>query len=373
MKPTTAVIAISRNGSDLARRLSASLPDSSLFLDRRFISRGDDAVAFDLPVRPVIEKAFGEFQRLVLFMPVGAAVRLLAPRLNHKHDDPAVVCVDDAGRFAVSLISGHLGGADQLTREISSMLGSEAVITSGSHVAGTLAVDLLGRSFGWRVSASSATVTRVSAAVINGEPVGVFQQAGETRWWPHNEGLPDNIQVFRSMDALAASDCVAALIITDEANPAGLDDLAAAGKNVVVYRPRSLAVGMGCRKGVPVEELDQLLVGSFKEHGLALECIGCIATAEIKRDEPGILELAERYGAGVRCYGVDELNGVFQESGENEAARLAPDHSSAPHRLLGVWGVSEPAALLASGAPELLVAKEKSERATIAVARTVFE
>ena len=111
MTITTAVIAISRSGSALARRLSASLgEDSTLFLDRRFIGAGEDGAAFDLPVRPVVERAFDEYQRLVLFMPVGAAVRLLAPRLSHKHHDPAVVCVDDSGRFAVSLLSGHTGG-----------------------------------------------------------------------------------------------------------------------------------------------------------------------------------------------------------------------------------------------------------------------
>ena len=384
MTSTTAVIAISRNGSDLARRLAASLEDDpTLYLDRRFMDGGEDAAIFDLPVRPVVEKAFGEYQRLVLFMPVGAAVRLLADRLSHKHSDPAVVCVDDAGRFAVSLLSGHTGGADQLAREVASILGSTAVITSASHVTGTLAVDLLGKEFGWRMDASSTVVTRVSAAVINGEPTGVYQSAGETAWWPQDQSLPTNIQVFQSLEELASSSCAAAMLITDEMIPDSIAAMEADSKKVVVYRPRSLVVGMGCRKGVPVEELDQLLTDTFQSHGLALESIGCIATAEIKRDEPGILELADRYGVAVRCFGVDELNGMFDENGGNppnpplrkggeDFVRLARDPSSAPHRLLGVWGVSEPAALLASGAVELLVAKERSARATVAVARTVF-
>ena len=384
MSTKTAVIAISRNGSDLARRLSASLGgDSSLFLDRRFVDRGDDAAAFDLPVRPVVEKAFDEYQRLVLFMPVGAAVRLLAPRLAHKHHDPAVVCVDDSGRFAVSLLSGHIGGADQLATQVAAILGGTAVITSASHVAGTLAVDLLGKEFGWTLDAPATTVTRVSAAVINREPIGVFQGAGETDWWPQDRALPENIQVFQSLESLASSSCAAALLITDETIPDAISALETAGKKVVVYRPRSLIVGMGCRKGVSAEELDKLLVGTFQRHGLATESIGCIATADIKQDEPGILALAKQYGAEVRCYGVDELNAMFQADGGNspspplqmggkDLAPLARDPSSAPHRLLGVWGVSEPAALLASGAKELLVAKEKSARATVAVARKVF-
>lgn len=358
-------------------------PDSCLLLDRRFILDGEEAVAFDLPVRPVIDKAFDEFQRLVLFMPVGAAVRLLAPRLNDKHRDPAVVCVDDAGRFAISLLSGHSGGADGLTRQVASILGAAEVITSASHVTGTLAVDLLGKEFGWNMAASPITVTRVSADVVNGEPIGVFQSAGETAWWPQGQSLPHNIQVFESLEALASSSCTAALVITDEVNPEGFAALENGGKTIVVYRPRSLVVGMGCRKGVPEEELHELLAGTFHRHGLALESIGCIATAEIKRDEPGILRLAERYGVEVRCYGSDDLNRTFQAEGENppdpplgkgdtDGPPLSRDPSSAPHRLIGVWGVSEPAALLASGAAELLVTKQKSDRATVAVARKVF-
>jgi len=383
MTEKTAVIAISRNGSALARRLSASLgEESTLFLDRRFMDAGDNATAFDLPVRPLVETAFDEFQRLVLFMPVGAAVRLLAPRLAHKHHDPAVVCVDDAGRFAVSLLSGHVGGADELTRQVASILGGEAVITSASHVSETLAVDLLGKEFGWKLTSPSTAVTRVSAAVINGDPIGVFQSAGETGWWPEGRPLPENIQVFPSLEVLASSSCAAALLITDETIPDALEAMESSGKKVVVYRPRSLVVGMGCRKGAPVEELEQLLVGAFQRSGLARESIACISTAEIKRDEPGILQLAEKYGVAVLCYGADELNGMFQEGGNppnatlrngGESPALLPrDPASAPYRLLGVWGVSEPAALLASGAAELLVAKEKSARATIAVARKVF-
>ena len=189
--------------------------------------------------------------------------------------------------------------------------------------------------------------------------------------------------MFQSLEALASSACVAALLITDETNPDGFNALESCGKMVVVYRPRSLVVGMGCRKGVPAEELDQLLVSTFQRHGLALESIGCIATADIKQDEPGIFQLSEKYGAAVQCYGAGELNGVFQREGGNppnaplpkeheDAGRLVPSPSEAPHRLVGVWGVSEPAALLASGAKQLLVAKVKSARATVAVARKVF-
>ena len=260
-------------------------------------------------------------------------MRLLFERTKidsvRKQVDPAVVCVDDAGSFCVSLISGHVGGADRLAQEVAGHIGARAVITSASHASGTLAVDLLGREFGWRLVADSTAVTRASAAVINGQAVGVWQGAGEPGWWPKGTLLADKI--------------------------------------TVVYRPRSLVVGMGCRRGVPVEELESLLAEAFEENGLSLECVAEIATAEIKRGEPGLEQLAERHGVPLSFLQGDELNQVFED---NPGAITSK--SERAHGLVGVWGVAEPAALLTAGAEELLVTRKKTARATIAVARKNF-
>ncbi len=420
----TAVVAISRRGAALARALSASLGgDTKLYVERRFHVEdpafigegGDDSVPFDLPVRPVLRKLFNECQQLVVFMPVGAAVRLLAPYLQDKHNDPAVVCVDDAGRFAVSLLSGHLGGADRLAEEVGQALGATPVVTSASNVTGTLAVDLLGYEFGWRLEAAPSAVTRASAAVVNGDPVGIFQEAGEPDWWQQDEPLPANIQLYPDLEALAGSSCVAALIITDRQEPTSVPpyqrgttggsqlppahqercyaDLVR-GKIVVVYRPRSLVAGIGCRRGVVLAELEDLLTVTFSRHNLALASLRCIATAELKRDELGINQLAQRFGVPVYCYSAQELNRQFepeqpQQSPGNPPSpfgkrgmgrfphpgskELKPTPSPVAHRLLGLWGVSEPAALLASGGDELLVPRVKTSRATIAIARMPFQ
>ena len=388
----TGLIAISRGGAELAGKLAAALPDQ---LSLQVVERYSDAATlpsylavktFSLPLRPVIEEAFYAYSRLVLFMPVGAAVRMLAPVLQHKHRDPAVVCVDDAGRFVVSLLSGHVGGADELAEQVSDILGATAVITSASHVQDTLAVDLLGREFGWQVDSDSATVTRVSAAVVNGDPVGVFQESGERDWWPAGKDLPGNICQFSTFEDLLASDCVAAIVISDWEGDYGTTadvraDSVSKSLPMVVIRPRSLVVGMGCRRGVERGHLEELLMATFRENGLSLKSIKCIATADIKSDEAGIIELADKYHAPVVCFGAEELNSMFAgvtetagpegrqaETGEGKG----PTPSAAAYRLLGVWGVSEPAALLASGSGGLLVSRRKTDRATISVARVPF-
>lgn len=387
--PKTALVVISRGGAEVARRLAAAFSgDVALHVVERYASlvrevEGCSVEVFPLPLRPVIGQLFGKYRQLVLVMPVGAAVRLISPLLQHKYEDPAVVCVDNAGRFAVSLLSGHLGGADELSQQVADAVGAMPVITSASHVMHTLAVDLLGRQFGWQLEADSDTVTRVSSAVVNGEPVAVLQEAGEQDWATGNVTTPTNLMICGSPQELVDVNCSGKLIISDLEDPLKtVPGATTPGIPTVVYRPRSLVVGMGCRRGVLREHLEQLLVGAFQRHNLSLKSIKCIATADLKKDEPGILELSEKYGVPVVCYGTEELNAVFEdksgkvpalgevEGGNSTAAVLL--RSEAAHRLLGVWGVSEPAALLASGAGQLLVNREKTDRATIAVARVPF-
>ena len=361
----TAIIALTRNGARMARTLAGSLDrDHALFIDRRFRKDDDSGEAFDLPLWPVVKRAFAGYSSLVLFLSAGASIRLLAPLLESKQTDPAVVCVDDAGSFCVSLISGHVGGADQLAQEVAVCLGARAVVTSASHASGTLAVDLLGREFGWRLKADATTITRASAAVINSQPIGIWQGAGEPGWWPDGKPLPGNIAVYATLEDLAASACATALIISDTTSD--LETLLA-DKITVVYRPRSLVIGMGCRRGVPVEELESLLAEALRENGLSAECLAEIATAEIKRGEPGLEQLAERHGVPLSFLQANELNAVFETNPGGITSK-----SERAHGLVGVWGVAEPAALLTAGASELLVTREKTTRATIAIARKDF-
>ena len=352
----TAIVALSRRGAALGARIRDALGDgAALYAERRFADAVEDAAPFDLPARPLVGRLFGECERLVLMMPVGAAVRLLAAHIGDKRTDAAVVCMDDGGRFAVSLLSGHVGGADALTERVADAIGATPVITSASHALGSLAVDILGSEFGWRIEASSAMVTRASAAMVNGEPVGVYQDAGEHGWWAAAKPMPQNLHLCELVEELAQFPN--ALLISDRTDVS--DSVAALEPStLVIYRPRSLVVGIGSRRGVGLDELELLLHRAFAAFDLSPDAIRCIATAELKRDEAAIALLAKRLGAPVRHYEADELNAMPGPSGESESLRL-----------LGIVGVAEPAALLASGCGEIVVPKVRSAAATLAVAR----
>ena len=351
-----AVVAVSRRGAVLGGRIRDALGDgAALYAVRRFMDAAEGAIPFDLPLRPLIARLFGERRGLVLMLPVGAAVRLIAPYIGDKRSDPAVVCVDEAGRFAVSALSGHIGGGDALAALVADAIGATAVITSASYALGTLAVDMLGGEFGWRIEAGSGALTRAAAAVVNGEPVGVYQDAGEPDWRDAGKPLPPNIHICDTVGELAGFGTV--LLITDRTD--ALERIGTAlPATLVTYRPRTLAVGVGCRRGADASELEALVRDTFAAAGLSTASIRWLATAELKRDEAAIGLLGERLGVPVRFYDGDALNGMPGPSG-----------ASASQRLLGIVGVAEPAALLASDGGEIVARKAKSAAATVAVAR----
>ena len=357
-----AILAVSRPGAALARRLAAAdgFRDAELHLERR--TAGPDAAAagarlYDLPLRPVAQDLFGRCGGLVAFLPVGATVRLLAPALGDKRRDAAVVCVDDGGRYAVSLLSGHTGGADALARRVAAAIGAQAVVTSASDALGMPAVDLIGREQGWRIEASATDLTRAAAAVVNGWPVALWLDPETGICWPEECPPSDNIVVVGDLADAFRGDYAAALAVSDRIVAGGPD----ATRPVALYRPPTLVAGIGCRRGVSTAHLRALLADTLRAHGLAPGSLAKIATADIKADEAGIMELAAELEVPVEVYGAAELEA---------AGRRLPDATpSAAQELLGVYGVAEPAAALAAGAGRLLAPRRKSDRATVAVAR----
>ncbi len=352
-----AVIAITRNGARLGALIAASMPGSVLKVMARYAdAAGGLAQPFDAPMQTVLSEAFQQYDGLVLIMSLGAVVRLIAPLVRDKHVDPAVVVVDDAGRYAISALSGHLGGANSLAERVASILGAEPVITTASDVNRTLAVDLLGREFGW-ILEHHTHVTPASAAVVNGDPVAIWQSAGEPNWWRYPHPLPENLKLLANLEDVLSGSFAACLLITDLKLE---ESLLARLPNPVVYRPKSLVVGVGCNRGTPAQEVEQAIVGVLDGAGLSRLSVASIATADIKRDEPGILEAASRLGVPVQFFARDDLDRVE-----------CPNPSETVAKWVGTRGVAEPAALLASRG-SLIVPKHKSGNVTVAVARKNF-
>ncbi|MFE9811207.1 precorrin-3B C(17)-methyltransferase [Streptomyces sp. NPDC005548] len=291
---------------------------------------------YDGTVADAVRRAFAECDQLVCFLATGAVVRLVAPLLADKASDPGVVCVDEAGRFAVSLVGGHTGGANELAREVGGLLGAEPVVTTATDAVGMPGLDTLGLPV-------EGDVAGVSRAVLDGEPVVLDTETV----WPL-PALPPNV-------GSPARDGAAVIRVSDRAQgPAARE---------VVLRPPSLVVGVGASRGAPVEEVLGLVEEALADAGLCVRSVAELATVDAKSEEPGILGAAARLGVPL----------VTRTAGEL-AAVTVPNPSDAPLAAVGTPSVAEAAALVGGG--ELLVPKRKSVRAdgrpamaTVAVVR----
>ena len=237
--PSVALVAITRHGSGLIGRIADALPKADVIVAERFRDElgtiSNTVMPYSGPFRERIGGLFADYDQIVFFVSLGAVVRLIAPHLRSKDEDPGVLVVDDAGQFVIPVLSGHVGGANAYAEHLAGLLGAQAVLTTASDVGRTIPVDILGRELGWRLEAPKINVTRVSAHVVNGEPVAVVQEAGSRDWWTRPTPLPNNIHCFASREEVDLERFRAILLITDREVPEALWQRLDEG--LVVYRP----------------------------------------------------------------------------------------------------------------------------------------
>lgn len=365
----TAVIGITKHGAALARDLAARLPGARLILPAKFKDIGGDAAdCYEGPLKAQVGPWFAGYSCLIFHVSLGAVVRLIAPHLKSKEADPAVLVIDDAGRFVIPVLSGHVGGANALAEQVAAILGAQAVLTTASDVGGTIPVDILGRELGWQVDpATRGNVTRVSAAVVNEEPVAFVQETGEAGWWTRPGPLPASITRYNALSEVPLEKTAAVLWVTDLLPTP--DEAGALAGRVVIYRPRSLVLGLGCDRGASRETLAEAVEKALAQGGLSPSSIRNIATIDAKRDEPGLIAFARELGVEVVTYPAAEL----------AAVPGIPNPSEVVLKYMGTPAVGEPAAMLSAGVgPEGLVVEKVKHKgadglnATVSVARVGF-
>src|SRR5919108_84449 len=187
-----AIVAITKHGIAIARRIKQNMPEADIYVPAKHSDGGLDINWFSEQSTQLVGNLFKTYEALICIFSLGAVIRMVAPHLVDKKSDPAVIVIDDRANHVISALSGHLGGANTLTRLIASFLNAQPVITTAADVNETIAVDLVGREFGWTIE-NLENVTKVSALMVNEEKIAVYQEAGEKNWW-HMQ-LPKNVTV----------------------------------------------------------------------------------------------------------------------------------------------------------------------------------
>jgi cobalt-precorrin 5A hydrolase/precorrin-3B C17-methyltransferase len=289
---------------------------------------------------------WSEYRGIIFAFATGAVVRLIAPLLNSKSSDPAILVMDERGENIISLCGGHQGGGEQLSRILAQQLGGKAILTGASASLQLPGIDIIGQPFAWRRGAGDWT--GVSRAIAHQKPVQVIQEVGSTLWQQH---LPQN-HCFQFNSETGE----AQVLITDREQ-----DLSQQIPQVQ-WHPRVLWVGIGCERGTPQTVIEEGLRETLQKYDLAASAIAGLATIELKADEVGILSLAAARNYPLKIYSADALNQIN-----------VPNPSPVVAQEVGTASVAEASALKAAQGQPRIEGEEEESRAQLVVAKQIFK
>ena len=372
-KGRVAVYALTREGSDKALQLAAGIEDATVFLpdslapaEAEYCYRGESAGKSDrkgkagqqkdgaFPVKSfgkgeftqVVEDNWESFDGHIFIMAAGIVVRKIAPLLSDKTRDPAVVVSDENGRHAISLLSGHIGGANRLADHVAGVLSGQAVITTATDVQGVVAFDDLAMRYNWEIENPEA-IKILNSLLLQKRPVALRLPEAVVEETYHER--PGIIPVSEN-DALP-EDAEGAVVLDD-----GDSGDAKPRVPVLYLRRKAIVVGVGCRKDTAMQTIEKAVNETLESFHLEKHSIETIASIDLKKNETGLLEFAQSRDAEIAFFSADELSQVH-----------VPTPSEDVSTKTGSASVSEAAAKLA-GNDDLLVPKKKMGAVTVAVA-----
>lgn len=342
-----AIISFTNAGSEICRKLTLAFRKMEYicagYVPERFHQGGEEVEGIYVSEESVgkwTERHFDQEDGLIFVGATGIAVRSIAPCIKDKMTDPAVVVADDQGYHAISLLSGHVGGGNELAILTADILGGEPVITTASDVRGLTAVDVWAKKQGFLI-ADREMAKKIAAALINGENIGFFSDIFLPGELP-NGYTPEQ---WQSLNVWVTC----------------RNEVKYGRKNGEVLRliPRKITLGIGCKKGMAYEKIEEAVKNTLEEFHLDIRSVRRIASVDLKKDEQGIVKLAEILGVEFVTFSAEKLDQVPGNFAESEFVR----------RMIGTGNVCERAAVLGAGpAGKLCIPKQKIQGVTIAAA-----
>ncbi|MCF6178308.1 MAG: cobalamin biosynthesis protein [Geopsychrobacter sp.] len=308
-----AIIAITSGGATLARKLHSQVEKAELWLPEKF-RQADLANYYPEKLAEVLPHLFNRVDGLVCIMASGIVVRLLAPHIKGKDQDAAVVVCDEAGQFAISLLSGHLGGANQLATEVAEILGSQPVITTATDVNNLPAFDEVARQQNMTVEPLER-IKLLNGLLLDQKSISLVDASGRVA-----EAYQDisHVSVARSFaDALTGTS--QGLVFVSNRYLRQLETQ----NNLLALRPRNLMIGIGCNRNTSAEEIEAVVRETLQQAFLAFASIGVIASIDAKQDELGLLAFAAKYRLPLQFYAADQLNQIEAPTPDSKYVKKA--------------------------------------------------
>lgn len=351
MKEKIAVIAITKNGIGIARVIKKNIVNAQIYVPQKFYNDDSTIIWYEETTPQKISDLFQSYDALICIFSLGAVIRLISKLLKDKKTDPAILVIDDKATFVISTLSGHLGGANALSRYIAAFLNSIPVITTAADVNKTISVDLIGNELGWSID-NYENVTKVSAHMVNEERIAIFQDVGERRWW-NIDNLPSNVVMINDVEKLKDNLYKGGIVITDKI----IKDSTILSKSVI-YRPKTLVIGIGIHWDTTKEDILNGIKAIFDKNGLSFASIKSLSSIKKKIQVKGLEEFSKEFHLPVYLFEKKELEQIS-----------VPNPSDTVKKFEGIASVSEASALLHSQGTLLIPKQKFPPNLTLAVCR----
>ena len=344
---STAIIFLTTKGGALAQKLAVELDNVTVYGKKGKTS--DNAIFYD-NLQGLIAEIFNKYENLVFIMATGIVVRVIAPFLKDKFNDPAVVVLNETGEHVISLLSGHIGGANDLTIDIAKYLKAIPVITTASDVNHKIAADILAKKLNLKIT-SRENLVQINSAIVESAKVNFYIDKDVDNFnWYCNEADSLGIKLVGIDLKNNFMDKPSVLISSKTV----YED------NCLLLQPMKFILGIGCRKGTSASEILYAINESCKMTKIHKENIIGIASTVFKENELGLLKVAKILNVNISFYGNDKINETIK--------KYDLQVSDFVNKKIGVGNVCEAAAILASQQNKILLRKTKFPKVTIAIA-----
>lgn len=332
-----AVIAVSPQGITIAEQLKAEWQEQLTI----FSTHQHSSVESIRNIKEHVDAHFGDYSAWVFIGAMGICIRTIAEHVQHKYHDPAVINIDSTGRFVVSVLSGHVGGANELTEHIASLLGAQAVVSTQTDNTGLWALDLFSRKYGWAQVNNMEGLNKPIALYTNGKPTALLLEVRDKFTLELERTHAEHVDIYYKREDLDESKYELILVVSPRVYETS--------KPCIQYIPKSLALGLGCRYQCAPKDIPEYICNEIRRLGYYPEAIKRIGTIDLKKDEPLLKEM-------LQLLSIEEADIYTSED-------LAPVEIKNPSdyvfKVTGVYGVAESASRLSARMGSIVIEKQK--------------
>ena len=347
-----AILSITNNGRELALRIKEIMKDVDVFFIKKDTDyKNDEVIVVNQGLKEFIPQVFDKYDYLVFIMATGIVVRTIAPLIISKFSDPAILVMDEKGNNIISLLSGHMGGANEMTLYMSDLINSHPVITTATDVNKKSSLDMIAKKLNGHIDDFRDNVLKINSMLVNNEEVHLYIDGN----------YKINHQGFTLYDEKTDLDKVRNLVVVTnkkDINKILNKNIENLNEKIIKVTPKDIVIGVGCKKNTNSDHMKNSLIKFLAEYNIDINAVKEIGSIEIKKDEKAIIDLAKFLDVKFKTFSVEEISKVDHLYEKSDWVK----------KNVGVYSVSDPVAhLLSEG--RVIINKQKYDGITFSIGR----